>query len=131
MIPHGVDAKTGEVDPLRYTRPRADPADGQQSAGAGDELLTIKLRYKLPDEDQSRLITRHVEGEAKKIAEASEDLRFAAAVATFGMLLRESPHGGEASWDLASSLARDALGRDPHGHHVREPGSLRVHLHRS
>ena len=78
-------------------------------------MLTIKLRYKLPDEDQSRLITRHVEGEAKKIAEASEDLRFAAAVATFGMLLRESPHGGEASWDLASSLARDALGRDPHG----------------
>ncbi|MBW2389802.1 MAG: VWA domain-containing protein [Deltaproteobacteria bacterium] len=115
VIPHGLDADTGHVDPLRYTLPQADQTSAVDTATARDELLTIKLRYKLPDEDQSRLITRHVAGEATRIADASEDLRFAAAVATFGMLLRESPYGGEASWDLATSLARDALGNDPHG----------------
>lgn len=122
VIPHGLEADTGRVDPLRYLRPKAgeanqadDEVDDDEAVTTRDELLTIKLRYKLPNEDESRLITRHVSGEANTIEDASEDLRFAAAVAAFGMLLRESPYSGDANWDLVSALARDALGRDPHG----------------
>jgi Ca-activated chloride channel family protein len=47
---------------------------------------------------------------------ASEDFRFAAAVAGFGMLLRESPYAGSANWNLVQTLARSGRGVDPHGH---------------
>jgi Ca-activated chloride channel family protein len=49
-----------------------------------------------------------------KIEQTSDDFRFAAAVACFGMLLRDSEHKGSATIKLASSLARAALGSDPH-----------------
>ena len=53
---------------------------------------------------------------AAPIGEASDDFRFAAAVAAFGMLLRESTDRGTASYDLAQSLAREALGKDPNAY---------------
>ncbi len=109
VIPHGVGKPI--VDPLRYQRPEAK----SEAFEGSDELLTVKVRYKLPDEDQSRLLTRHVGDASSSIEGASQDMRFAAAVATFGMLLRDSAYGGEADWDLAARLARKALGDDPHG----------------
>ena len=115
VIPHGVETRRRQVDPLRYQRPAQHASIVAENYDTSDELLTIKVRYKLPDEDESRLITRHSHGESAPIHEASEDLRFAAAVASFGMLLRDSPYGGDANWNLTSDLARDALGRDPHG----------------
>ena len=115
VIPHGASAGTGTVDPLRYQRPTGPAKVAVAEADASDELLTVKVRYKLPTASKSQLITRHTYGETKPIDEASEDLRFASAVAAFGMLLRESPYVGDANWDLPSGLARDALGPDPHG----------------
>ncbi|MFT7465570.1 MAG: Ca-activated chloride channel family protein [Pseudohongiellaceae bacterium] len=109
LVPVGADAGTNipEVDPLRYQQ-----ATGEPRADFADELLLVKLRYKQPDGDESRLLTQVVRDTD---GAPSDDLRFAAAVAAFGMLLRDSPHGGDFSWDDVAALARGARGDDPHG----------------
>jgi Ca-activated chloride channel family protein len=78
-------------------------------------LLTLKLRYKEPDEDVSRLLTQPVLDSSAPIASASENLRFAAAVAELGLLLRESPHKGAASYEQVTQMASQALGGDHEG----------------
>jgi Ca-activated chloride channel family protein len=96
------------VDPLKYQRLEQDPS------ATSDELLTVKLRYKAPDGDKSRLI--EVPLRAKDIPAfdaASEDFRFASAVAAFGMKLRGSPEAGEVSWSDIQKITRGALGNDP------------------
>jgi Ca-activated chloride channel family protein len=98
-----------EVDALRYQ------AAGSPTAVAdSDELMTIKIRYKRPDADVSQLLSQQVRDRAGD-AQASADLRWSAAVACFGMLLRDSEHKGKATLALADSLARSALGADPYG----------------
>ncbi|MEY4578342.1 MAG: hypothetical protein RL701_3045 [Pseudomonadota bacterium] len=97
-----------EVDPLRYQTQAITEAAGS------DELVTIKLRYKRPDSDVSQLLSRAVH-DAAVSGEASRDLRWAAAVAGFGMLLRNSEHKGQASLAQVDALARNALGSDPEG----------------
>ena len=79
------------------------------------ELLTVKLRYKEPDGDTSRLRSVAV-CDLEPGREPSANLRFASAVAAFGMLLRESEHRGSATWDQVIDLARGAVGDDPDGH---------------
>jgi Ca-activated chloride channel homolog len=86
------------------------------SADTSPELLTLKLRYKEPDEDLSRLLSQPVLDATTSISAASENLRFAASVAELGMLLRESPHKGNASYDQVTEIASSALGGDPEGH---------------
>jgi len=98
-----------EVDPLRYQAVRATTA-----AADSGELLNVKIRYKRPSAEQSELMSRAVRDEGAR-GEASTDLRWAAAVASFGMLLRDSQHKGQATLELASTLARGALGTDPDG----------------
>lgn len=78
-----------------------------------EELLFVKLRYKQPDGDVSQLVTRKVEDVT---TDTSDDFRFAAAVAAWGMLLRESEHGGDFSLEEVARMARGALGGDPNGY---------------
>ena len=61
-------------------------------AADSDELLTLKLRYKQPDGDKSTLISFPVDDDTQRFGEASDDFQFAAAVASFGMLLRGSQY---------------------------------------
>ena len=105
----GSDVRT-RVDPLRYQERRARA--GEEASG---ELMTVKLRYKAPEGGESRLIERAVRDAGGRLDAASADLRFAAAVAQWGMLLRGSPHAGDASYEDVLELARGALGRDEHG----------------
>jgi Ca-activated chloride channel family protein len=77
-----------------------------KSADRG-ELGTIKLRYKLPDGDKSELIEAVIRDGGIGFNQSSGDFRFAAAVAELGLLLRESPHKGEASYQQVISLASD------------------------
>jgi Ca-activated chloride channel family protein len=98
------------VDPLRYQDRRARA--GERASG---ELMTVKLRYKAPDGGESRLIERAVRDARRPLDAASADLRFAAAVAQWGMLLRGSRHAADASYEDVLELARGALGRDEHG----------------
>ena len=109
-----VDAKGGvqgaTVDPLRYqTVP-----DLTEAAGTG-EWLTLKLRYKDPGEDESKLLTAALAGQPGRVKSASENARFSTAVALFGMLLRDSEFKGAGSYRLVERLAEGALGDDEHG----------------
>jgi len=74
----------------------------------------VRVRYKDPKGSTSRLLEVPVVD--RGAGKGSEDMRFAAAVAEFAMLLRDSEHKGSASWDQALALARDARGADPQGY---------------
>jgi Ca-activated chloride channel family protein len=111
IVPAGSKSPTPDVDPLRYQQPH-DLAALTDS----DEILTVKLRYKQPLGSESRLLSVAVEGEAKDMQAASDNFRFAAAVATFGMVLGNSEDRGQASFDMAQSMARSALGTDANGY---------------
>ncbi|MEX2531782.1 MAG: von Willebrand factor type A domain-containing protein [Gemmatimonadota bacterium] len=110
IVPVGADSNVevgGEI-PLRYREA------GGLSEGAGDdELVFVRLRYRQPGEAESRLLEHAVES---GVGTASEDFTFAAAVAGFGMLLRESEHRGEISSQQVLDLASRSLGADPHGY---------------
>ena len=81
-----------------------------------DELLRVRLRYKLPDSDVSTLIEGPVVDRGVGFDRASEDFRFAAAVAQFGMLLRDSRHKGTSSYDDVLRLATASKGVDAVGY---------------
>jgi Ca-activated chloride channel family protein len=101
---------TPSVDPLKYQKPEPVATTG---AVSGD-LLTLKLRYKAPDGDTSRLVEFPLAGaDAPAFDQASADFRFAAAVAAFGMKLRQSPDAGKLDWTAIQKIARQALGDDP------------------
>jgi Ca-activated chloride channel family protein len=95
-----------DAAPLRY----------QPSRPLSDEWMTIKLRYKEPDADTSKLLTTVIKDSHLRWRSASEDFRFAAAVAGFGLLLRGSPDRADANYDLVLELANDARHRDPNGY---------------
>ncbi len=97
------------TDPLKYQR--VTPTET-----ASSELATVKLRYKLPGGSTSQLLEVTVPAASRTLEQASADQRFAASVAMFGMLLRESEHKGSASLPLVSELARGALGQDRGGY---------------
>ena len=80
-----------------------------------EELLTVKLRYKEPEGSQSRLIAFPVTLQHRKFARASGDFKFAAAVASFGMMLRESEHKGHTSFGKVLKIVDDPQQRtDPY-----------------
>jgi Ca-activated chloride channel family protein len=108
IVPPGSDADIAKVDPLKYQRP------SPRTASAGrDELMTVKLRYKAPDSDESHLISVTVKNHT---SELSSNLGFAAAVTEFGMVLRQSEYKGSSTFADASALARRFRGADPDGY---------------
>jgi Ca-activated chloride channel family protein len=112
VVPVGADSnvRVGTVDSLRYQRTDAEPA-----GAFGSEMMNVKVRYKAPDGEQSRLLSHAVQVPARDGA-TSDDFRFAAAVAAFGMVLRESEHRGRATVQQVLTLARGARGRDAEGY---------------
>jgi Ca-activated chloride channel family protein len=111
IVPPGADVDVPSVDPLKYQRPSSQAPT--TSSAARDELMTVKLRYKAPDGDESRLISVPVKN---RTSELSENVGFAAAVAEFGMVLRQSEYRGSATQAEAASLARRFRGADPDGY---------------
>jgi Ca-activated chloride channel family protein len=110
-----VPADSGElpdVDPLRYQSSEKNSADRKYSS----EYLTIKLRYKLPDEQVSRLFEKQVRNYITDIDDMSENMKFAAAVSEFGMILRNSEFKGSSTLNGAALLAREARGIDEDGY---------------
>jgi Ca-activated chloride channel family protein len=111
VVPKGdFAAPPPNVDALKYQTER-----GLSNAAASGELMTVKLRYKRPDADKSELLSHVIADSGKNIEQASTDLRWAAAVAGFGMLLRQSEQRGDATFALVRKLASSALGLDAHG----------------
>jgi Ca-activated chloride channel family protein len=112
LVPVGVEIALPKVDALKYAAP-AEP-----SRAATHELATVKIRYKPPTGDSSRLSSFPVAAAKQSWTNASGDFRFAAAVAEVGMLLRGSNHRGAATWIQAIDLGRAARGDDSQGHRV-------------
>ncbi len=111
VVPYGQQWTNPGVDPLKYQQP------AQQSAHAqSDELLTIKLRYKDPEADESKLLSVGVADTSGAWQQASNNFRFASSVAAFGLLLRDSKYKGAANYNGVAALARAATGQDPHGY---------------
>ncbi len=104
------------MDPLRYGTDK--PADAPKAAGTGDELAFLKLRYKLPQEDVSQLITRPIDRDAiiGDLGRTSDNYRFSAAVAGFGQILRGSEYTGTFDLEAAAKLAGAARGDDAFGY---------------
>jgi len=113
IVPPGLPVPRS-VDPLRY-QPAAEPQTPVESPPAAfeDELLYVKVRYKDPDGAESKLLAHAV---ADRSRSPSRSFRFAAAVAGFGMLLRDSPHAEGLTPDDVISLAERGRGDDPRGY---------------
>jgi Ca-activated chloride channel family protein len=100
------------VDALKYQQTTTHPA-----AATSQELLTVKLRYQEPEGSPSKLLTlpvRNVQS-TEPLAQASYNLRWAAAVAQFCLLLRGSRYAGTATWASTATLARQTEGSDADG----------------
>ena len=78
----------------------------------GNEMMTVKLRYKEPQDSESKLLTIGVLDRNTAIESASENLRFASAVAQFGMLLRDSRYKGNANFGKVTDLVNSSFGSD-------------------
>ncbi|MDR1728581.1 MAG: von Willebrand factor type A domain-containing protein [Acidobacteriota bacterium] len=104
-------ADTRPVDPLKY---QAKPAASAQADSS--EIATVKIRSKAPEGDRSVLTEFAVHDGARGFAAASRDFKFAAAVAAFGMVLRDSPHKGSADYDRILQWANEGKGDDRFGY---------------
>jgi Ca-activated chloride channel family protein len=103
-------ASVPPVDPLKYGTNRTDTANGSP------EMVTVKLRHKRPDGDTSELTERSFTDNGSKFENAAPDLKFVAAVAEFGMLLRDSQFKGKGSFGAVIEWAQEGKGRDTAGY---------------
>jgi hypothetical protein len=104
------------VDSLKYQTPAIAPAQLADAAKSG-ELMTVKLRYKEPDSAaRANLIEVPTKDEGKTLTASSEEYKFSAAVAGFGLLLRDSAYKGTLSWETVRKLALDGKGADKLGY---------------
>ncbi len=112
VLAGSASASPPPVDKLEY-QSEAQPND---AAAKSADLLTLKLRYKEPDGDTSKLLKFPVADSSQTIAAAGDDFEFAAAVASFGMLLRNSGHKGAANYATVLELAQAGRGDDKEGY---------------
>jgi len=109
----GSESGAGSVDPLKY---QATKEAGTRVASISDELLTLKIRYKEPTADVSSKVEFPLRDSDRRFEEASTDFKFTAAVAAFGMILRDSPNRGDATLGNVISWARAGLEDDAGGY---------------
>lgn len=110
IVPHGVESPVLAVEPSKYQSVKIEL--GSEPA----EMLTVRLRYKEPEGDEG--IEFHVPAALPaEVTAGSEDLQFAASVALFGLLLRDSEYTGSADWHAVEQLAiaGESSRRNEHG----------------
>ncbi len=128
IVPVGVESNQNRplVDDLRYQPKReaaaadlrkAELPDAPKADQPGEalrhELLAVKIRYKQPEGSESKLLVFPLDDQAQDFAQADRDLRWAASMAEFGMLLRGSQYSGSATWSQLIQQAKSAAGNDP------------------
>jgi Ca-activated chloride channel family protein len=111
LIPAGSDENIPSIDPLKYQINRDN-----NEKGISHEFLTIKIRYKKPDGVTSMLLEKPVSEPVDQAGHESDNLKFAAAVTEFGMILRESEFKGSSTLKSAINLAGEARGEDEEGY---------------
>lgn len=110
IIPAGVQSQfLSNVDDLKYQK--LEPAKSNPK-----EWLTLKLRYKKPDDQNSQLLQETLKGQPLAFEKASENLRWAGAVAEFGMLLRASAFVQNGTFNQVLEIAEGAKGEDKEGY---------------
>jgi Ca-activated chloride channel homolog len=109
LAPPGEQETLTGVDPLKYTK-------AAKPSSSSPESFTVKLRYKRPDGDTSRLMEIGVTDEGRSLGESSNDFKFASAVAGFGMLLRDSPYKGTMTYAGVVEIAEPTLAQDRSGY---------------
>ncbi len=116
VVPVGVSANPAAsvppVDTLKYSANERSTNERSTSS----EMLTVKLRYKKPDGDKSDLVEHAVTDDSGDFAKASPDFKFAAAVAEFGMILRDSEHKGNGTFGAVLEWANEGKGADANGY---------------
>jgi len=117
LIPAG-SAEIPRVDQLKYrpTGHSTSPVTTRGSGGYQDEAATIKLRYILPKNTSSVKKELVVNNQPRSLETSSNDFRFSASVAGFGMLLKKSPYAGNTSYKELIELARGSRGPDEEGY---------------
>jgi Ca-activated chloride channel family protein len=109
LVPPGKEGNVARIDPLKYTQPAS-------SSVPSDESFTVKLRYKRPDGDTSRRLEYGVVDKGRSLGQASDDFKFACAVAGFGMLLRDSADKGSLTYPGVLEIAEATLAKDSSGY---------------
>ena len=112
IIPAGVKSPfLKDVDPLKYQHNKK-----KKASSLNDEIVTIKFRYKAPDANESKLIVHPVNNESLPSEKVSDNFRFAASVAGFAMLLRNSEYKENAKYSMVLHMAAASLGKDEEGY---------------
>ena len=113
IIPVGVESEFFKVDDLKYQHTTVDP-----KAQNSKELMTIKFRYKKPDEDVSKLIVHPLIDSNIILSKTSDNFRWSASVAAFGMLLRDSEYIKNFNYDAVVQMAQNSKGEDKEGYRI-------------
>ncbi|MDJ1503287.1 YfbK domain-containing protein [Xanthocytophaga agilis] len=115
IVPTGEssDNSSDTIDPLKYQKNVVDP-----KAYKAREMMTVKLRYKKPNETTSSLIETTLADNKTPLSKTSDNFRFSAAVAEYAMLLRDSEYKGTATYNQVITLATQAKGKDEEGYRI-------------
>ncbi len=111
IVPANSDWKVRKADDLKY-----QTSVLKENAASNNEIMTIKFRYKPPKSDTSIKLEYPVTNVETDLSATSDNFRFSAAVAAFGMLLRDSKFKGDATYKSVTDLAKDAKGTDEFGY---------------
>jgi Ca-activated chloride channel family protein len=115
LIPAGSDEPLKSIDPLKYQSAGSRSGEAKVEADPSAELMTVKLRYKQPDEKTSTKVEIPVKGKVLDLEETSDNFRFSAAVAEFGLILRGSEYKKDATLEHVAAMAKEARGADEEG----------------
>jgi Ca-activated chloride channel family protein len=113
IIPVGVESEFYKVDDLKYQKNKIDA-----NAYKSKELMTIKLRYKDPDKEVSKLIVHPLDDSNIALSKTSNNFRWSASIAAFGMLLRESEYVKDFTYDQIVQMAEGSRGQDKEGYRI-------------
>jgi Ca-activated chloride channel homolog len=113
VVPAGINSNAvqGNIDPLKYQNQQIT-----QNAANSNEIMQVKLRYKPPQSEKSQLLSYAIADQGLQLENASNNLKFAASVAQYAMVLRNSPSKGNTNLDTILKLARQSLGSDLDGY---------------
>ncbi len=115
IIPADAPLDVPAVDPSKYQTPVA-AKEAPPVVNDSPDSMTVKVRYKAPDADVSQLMELPVIDQKKPMAEASDDTKFATAVAGYALLLKGSNQAGNLNWAMVRELAKAGKGADAEGY---------------
>jgi Ca-activated chloride channel family protein len=118
LVPAGAAEPRAVLDELKYQKAegRGQKAEVEEKGEQSKELLTLKLRFKQPDGDVSKKVEYPLVEKGTRFANSTSDFRFAAAVAGFGMIMRDSPYRGGITMAGVGEIAASSLGEDEKGY---------------